>query len=821
MGALDRGWLTLRFAGPVILSFALGIGLLQLRADLPDVREFSAYAAAVLIVGLAIWRRPRWRWVVWGLLALVLGHLWAAWRAEWRLAEALPLEWERRDIQIEGVVAELPREFDRGQRFRFNVNAVLTPDAVVPATIQLSWMSGPHENQAADARRVTPGERWRVTVRLKRPHGHMNPGGFDYEAWLLERGIRATGYVRTAPSPERLGEATGIIALPYEIERWRASIRSRLQAALPDAPWAGVIVALAIGDQGSISAEGWRVFGLTGTTHLMSISGLHVTMLAALAGWMVGGFWRRSAWLTLRVPVQRAAIVAGWSAALVYTLLSGAGVPALRTLLMLSVAALAHLLSRRVPVARILSLSLVSVLLMDPWAVLAVGFWLSFGAVALLLMAGYRWRDRESKLSLEDESPTQTGRHVGHRIGRIVREWGVAQWAVTVGSLPLLLWMFQQVSLVSPLANAVAIPLVSMVVSPLSVAAGLLPLPFLADLASWLFDGLMWFLVWLAEQPWAVWRQAKPPLWAVLLGVLGMVVHLWPMHKNWPRWLALLLLVPVLLPLRHLPETGEARVTVLDVGQGLAALVQTRNHVLLFDGGPRYSAESNAGERIVVPVARALGIQRFDGVVLSHRDTDHSGGIAAARREFPVGWLSTSVTDDHSALTGLPNRIRCEAGQRWEWDGVRFEFLSPFASSYLRPGVSSNRLSCVLLVEISVGQTERRALLTADLEIPDEAAMLAALKGRMPVDVVQVPHQGSRTSSSSAWIEALQPSVAIVPVGYRNPFAHPNDEVVGRYRQVGAEVLRTDTDGAVQIDLGQELTVSTAREKYPRYWQGR
>jgi competence protein ComEC len=787
--------------GPPLLAFAVGIGLTQSLPTLPPLSTLGAIATVLLLlVGLVAWRRrPHLALVASSLLALCIGLAYGVWRAEQRLADALPLEWERRDIALEGTIAELPREFERGSRFVLRVEQVLTAGAVVPERIMLSWYVGERRAESDDEAassappRLVPGERWRFTVRLKRPHGHANPGSFDYEAWLLERGIRATGYVRAKPVPQHLAEASP--RLGERIESGRAAIRERLQRQLPLDDYAGVIVALAIGDQGSIPAEHWRVFSATGTTHLMSISGLHVTMLAALFGAAAGWLWRRSSRLMLRLPAQRAALSVGWLAALAYTLLAGAGVPALRTLLMLSVAALTHWLSRRVGIGRTLLLAVFAVLVFDPWAVLAVGFWLSFAAVAVLLF----FAGADGNLGW---------------IARL-RRWGWAQWVVTLGTLPILLTAFQQFSWVSPLANAAAIPLVGFIVAPLAVAAAILPL--LASLAHAVLSSLMAFLAWLAAQPWALWQQPQPALWALLLAALGIALHF--VLPNW-RWrpVPLLLLLPALLPLRERPLPGEAWIDVFDVGHGLSILVRTTERALLFDAGPRFSASSDAGERVVLPALRALGVERLDGLVVSHQDNDHAGGVDSVRRELAVGWLASSLSAAHPLRQAPTPHVRCERGLAWEWDGVVFRFLSPPPGYFKVDKMASNRLSCVLRVEAG-GQA---MLLTADAELPEERAMLAADATALRAGALQVPHQGSRSSSSAEFVAAVAPQVAVVPAGYGNPFGHPHPEVVARYLGAGARLYRTDRDGAVALKItASGITASAQRQTRPRYWEGR
>jgi len=672
-----------------ILGFATGVGLLQLQERLPEGDVAPALLAGAALLVLLLGRSRQW--VARGLVLLAcagLGFGWAAWLAQQRLADQLPEASEGRDIQVVGVVAALPQSFERGERFEFVVESVVgAPRASVPRRIMLSWYHGWHEDEwhdDDDGRAVRPGERWRLTVRLKRPHGNANPHGFDYEAWLFEGAIRATGYVRPHSEAQRLD---AFVPRPgYAVEWLRDAIRGRFLAVLPDAPYVGVLVALTVGDQRVIPNAQWKVFNRTGITHLVSISGLHVTMVAALFAALVGWLWRRSERLTLRLPAQQAAVLAGWLAALAYALLAGFAVPAQRTLYMLSVVALALWSGRNLGASRTLLLALLAVLVLDPWAVLAAGFWLSFGAVALLFFVG----------------TARVGEARGWRA--VLAQWGATQWAVTVGSLPLLLLLFQQFSLVSPLANAVAIPVVSFIITPLALLFAVLPWPPLLHLDHWLMTQLMLLLEWLADGPF--WQQAAPPLGASLLAGLGVLWLLLP--RGFPaRWLGLCLLLPALFWPAPRPPAGAAWVEVLDVGQGLAVVVRTAGHVLLYDTGPLYSAESDAGQRIVLPYLRAIGVDRLDALVVTHRDSDHSGGVVAVQDALPIARTLSSMPE----LAGE----RCAAGQSWEWDGVRFTMLHPLAGDYERRLPKTNNMSCVLRVENAAGSV----LLSSDIEAVD------------------------------------------------------------------------------------------------------
>jgi competence protein ComEC len=778
----------MRFA---ILSFAAGIGWLQLQAELPDPGTLAIlFVAALCLFVVSRWlRRAAWAAVIVG--AFVLGASWAGWRAQERLGDALPEANEGRDIEVVGVVAALPQQFERGVRFDFDVEDA---SAAVPSRISLAWYRGWRAQDDDDfhaAPSVAAGERWHLRVRLKRPHGTLNPDSFDYEAWLFERDIRATGYVRKADSNARLSDF--VVAPGYLVERLRQQIRDRFQRTLGDAPYAGVLIALAIGDQRVIEPDLWRVFARTGVTHLLSVSGLHVTMVAGLAAALVGWGWRRRPWLMLRLPAQKAMAVAGFLAALTYALLAGFEVPAQRTLYMLAVVAVALWTDRTTAVSRVLALALLLVLVLDPWAVLAAGFWLSFGAVALLFYIG-------------------AGR-LGD--GHWLAAWGRAQWAVTVGMVPALLALFQQFSLVSPLANAVAIPVVSLLVTPLALAGSLPLADPLLWLAHWLTTMLMHLLDWLATSSWAVWQQHAPPGWSVVLGMLGVGWLLLP--RGFPaRWLGVVALLPLAFVPVPRPSAGEVMVRVLDVGQGLAVHVQTAGHDLVYDAGPAFSADANSGDRIIVPYLRAAGVHRIDTMVISHQDNDHEGGAEAVLDAVPTALLLSSVPKTHPlAAVPVPHRL-CLDGEAWDWDGVRFEILHPTVADYARVA-KSNDVSCVLKVSAAGGAV----LLTGDIEAHTEAELLARHAAEVAAAVLLPPHHGSRSSSSAEFINGVSPRLTLVSAGYRNRFGHPAMEVVDRYAAAGIEMRRTDREGALTVRVARDGIVTEAeREVRRRYWHG-
>jgi competence protein ComEC len=531
----------------LILSFGIGIGLLQIQPVLPDTRWLWALAPLPVLYSF-LPGSGRWRAFAWLILACLAGFVYAAWRAEMRLADRLQPAWEGRDVRLVGRVSGLPETTPRGQRFVLDVVRVVTPGAQVPGRVMLNLYSDAHVSPPEMAPALRGGQCLALTVRVFRPHGSLNPGGFDYAAWLLERGIRAQG--RAQPGSLVAGECPD--DLRARLDDLRETLRMRILSHLHEAPYAGIVGALALGDQNAISSEQWQLFRRTGVTHLMSISGLHVTLLGWLVFVVTLALWRRVPALTLRWPGRRVAAWVGLMISAAYVALAGFGIPAQRTLFMLLAVSVALSLNRLQSASRVLAFALFLVLVIDPWAPLSVGFWLSFAAVAALLFAG------------------------SGRLGRRHRwaAWGHAQWVVTLALMPLLLLMFQEFSLVSPLANALAIPLISLLAVPLSIAAALIPAAWPAELAHAVIEVVMTGLHGLDRLPQSVWHGAAPSPWAFSLAGVGVLVLLLP--RGLPgRWLAWLLFLPMLAPRIDRPEPGEFRLHALDVGQGLAIVLRT------------------------------------------------------------------------------------------------------------------------------------------------------------------------------------------------------------------------------------------------------
>ncbi|MGI4860286.1 MAG: DNA internalization-related competence protein ComEC/Rec2 [Janthinobacterium lividum] len=824
--------------------------------------------------------------------ALLAGVDWAAWRAHVRLSTALPAALEQRDVRLSGRIEGLPEQDDDGVRFLLRVDAVHSAmpagvaAATFPARVRLVWSTAYRRGGAVPA--LEAGQRWTLTVRLKRPHGHANFGGFDTEAWLLQRGIRATGYVRTgtpgvsaalgAPGTPSASSASGTTGtstpaaldvfaqlrdVPFAARAWidrrRAGIARRIDAVLPRQPHAGVVTALAIGHQGAITQADWLRFSRTGTNHLVAVSGLHVGLVAGFAALLGGGLWRRGVWraraLPLWWPAPRVAAVCAVLAAAWFVALAGFGIPAQRAFWMLAVVCAATFAGRVPAPSRVLAWALLAVVVADPWAVSAAGFWLSFGAVAAIAFAitsmaravtphdaagsavptsAMTATSAGSATCATCATPTAStaspqrrarppagpARRVWRRIGpSLTRSLGGAvrvQIAVTLALVPASASLFGQVPLLGPLANAVAIPWVSFLVVPAVLAGVVLPAPCDAlalRAAHALIGWLSQMLDILAAPHWAMLNVGAPDLPTLAAALLGLAWWLGPRGLPLQR-LAPLLCAPLLLYRPAPPGSGEFRVTMLDVGQGMAALVETRGHRLLYDTGPPMG-RSDAGARLIVPSLRVQGVTTLDTLVVSHNHDDHYGGARSVLTQMPTARLLASLPLTQPLWdTGRDSGARvsrCRQGESWRWDGVTFEVLWPEDPD---AGLAPNGMSCVL----RVSNARHTLLLAGDIEAPQEAALLRAA-APLAATILLAPHHGSRTSSTPAFIAAVAPAHAVFQMGYLNRHRHPHPQVAARYASRGVRSYRSDRDGAVRFETrGAGLDIKAFRSSRGRYW---
>jgi competence protein ComEC len=869
----------------VLIGFALGIAMLQQRAALLSGWGWAALgvalAGALGMLGVCVWSRLRGaslaqparpavlsntpcraeRYATYAapaamaVAAFIAGYAYAAVRAEMRASESLPAAWELKDVSLSGYVRGLPAG-DRGSvRFLFvvDVDDVRRRTGIerFPSVVQLSWRA---RGERAVPPPLVPGDRWRLTVRLKRAHGHANFAGHDAEASWFERGVRATGSVVDPATAVRLPGASG--GAFARIDRVRFALRERMASTLEHAAHGGIVTALAIGTQEAISLADRQALRRTGTSHLVAVSGLHIGFVAALGAALTAWLWRRSccfgALLAARgarewplvLPTPLVATIAGVVCATGYAALAGFNIPAQRALWMLIVASVAFIFGRGIGFSLVLAWAGALVLAVDPWAVTAAGFWLSFGAVALIafaLRARLRMRsEAQTPLDMLDvirasdpawtAPPPQGGDVQGPR-GLPWRRWLAngrarsldamrAQWAVTIGLAPLTAFWFSQVSLIGPLANAFAVPWVSVSVVPIVLVGTALPAPLDAlayEGAHALLEPLMRALHALAQSPWADRHPPRPSLWALACALIGAAWCLAP--RGWPlRWAAPLAWLPLLAPAAAEFEHGTFRLTALDVGQGSSILIETRHHALLFDAGTGPES-TDAGQRIVAPFLLANGVSRIDALVVSHGDADHAGGVPAVVAALDVGQVLGGLPEAHRiwhmARSSGVDRLRCAAGQRWQWDGVWFEILWPDPGPLPRV---SNEQSCVL----KVTAPGMRALLTGDIGAASERVLARRSGEALSADVLLVAHHGSATSSTEPFLDSVHPRVAVFQVGYRNRFRHPHPRVWSRFAERDIALARTDRDGAVRVTLnGGRLALERYRQTHARYWMDR
>ncbi len=728
-------------------------------------------ASVVPLIVLLFWtllsNKPaglRW-WLLPALLGLLISSLFAL-RFYWLNPGS---ERMGTDIELQGYIANLP--VVKGAVTRFDLDVRDLGSAPFNGKIRLSWFEAPQ---------LTAGEHWRLTVRLRQPHGFASPGAFDYEAWLWRQGVQATGYVRAA---EQLPDASGWL---YPL----AKLRGRLQQWLNETASEtnrGLFNALLLGDKSAITPKQWQDFSQTGTTHLLVISGLHIGLVAWLGFMLATGLGRLGVLPLRRWPLPYSRALLGMVLALGYAMMAGFGIPVQRALAMTFAALLAPLFGLRASPLTLWALALALVLALDPLAFSSQGFWYSFLAVAGLLFG-------------------TVGRcGVQHWFGKMLRP----QWLVFLLLTPVLLFNGQPASPLSSLVNLLAIPLVGLVIVPLLLMAALLyfVLPGLAGIfiavADVLMSALQWGLQWVAGLMWFL-PTLQWMSWLALLLALGGVLLLIAPAALGLRWLAVVLIMPLLWPQSVAVAPGQAEVMVLDVGQGLSVLIRTHRHVLIYDTGDRFSESMTAAERVVMPALARSASQRIDKIMISHGDRDHAGGLQSLLSNYACGGVisGTELPEYQGPWT------QCKAGDQWQWDGVYFQVLS--GGGYPR----SNDASCVL--KVTAGN--QSLLLPGDISARVEKKLLQG-DADLNATVLVAAHHGSRYSSGADFLLEVQPQAVIVSSGFGNRFGHPAQETVQRIRDTGADLHTTAQHGTLLFTLGQKrLIIDAYRSSHSRYW---
>ena len=759
----------------IALPFLAGILCLNLFSELPGDIVYLA-----LLLAITTWyiNRAKPFTPVFRSIAICLcGICWAQIHASIYLQHVLPEKFAGEDVVITGYISNIPVTDETVQRFILDVVEFNAGDypGQTPERLKLSWYYGEP---------VRAGETWQFYVRLKPPHGFMNPGGFDYEAWLFQNGIHATGYVRES-DVNRMLQPAGL----FDDTAGRQRI-AEIITSMPDgSAFAGFVAALAVGDRSAIDPRQWDVLINTGTNHLMAISGLHIGLAAAFGFWLC----RRllPACIMQTIPAQHAAMTAAVIVALIYAMLAGFAIPTQRALLMLVCVAGASLLRRTTRPMDVLSVALLLVLLWDPAAVMSAGFWFSFLAVAVIFHA-------------------LTGRMARSRW----LKWGWMQLVIALALFPLSLFLFQQASLVSPLANLFMVPYVSLLVVPL-ILLGLLILPISAaasaalfGLADSLFDLIWPLLQWLSDFPYSHLLKAQPGIFMTIMALAGVGILLAPRIRYW-RAVGIVLLIPAVIWQPQPPQAGAYELNVLDVGQGLAIVIRTRSRTLVYDTGARFSDRLDSGEAVLLPFLTHEGIEKIDLLMISHGDGDHIGGAESLLEAYP----HTPVLGQGIDELSTPWRKFCEAGQKWTWDGVDFTVLHPDGATY----TATNNRSCVLKVEGEGGSV----LIPGDIERQVETRLLKHSRDKLTADILIAPHHGSNSSSGVSFIEAVSPEIVIFAAGYRNRYQFPKQKIVARFAMLGSRMYTSGHSGAIRILVHPQLgitAVESYRDSRRKYW---
>lgn len=721
------------------LSFFVGVLLVQY-SPLPPPWWLALFVLPLLLIA---------RRLVWArcIVALAVGAAWMTWAGLAVLDDQLSDDNHRQTRTLSGEIVSIPEPVANGWRFIF------APDVQqgIPRRLRVTWYRA--------AQQPAAGERWQLSLKLRQPRNFGNPGGFDYVGWLRAQGVGATAYV-VRNQAEKLADSP-----TYSLLRLRAQVNEKIQQMLKNSELSGVVAALAVGERAGITTAQWRVVRRTGTAHLLAISGLHIGLLAGWVLLLVSVVWRRIPMLVNRVPATVAGVIAGLVAAAAYAAMAGFAVPTQRALAMVAVIAVAIVAARQLRSLNALAGALVVVLLIDPFAPQSFGFWLSFAAVASI---GFVLLGRIRRASWW-------------------RSWLLVQGSLLLLLLPLMGVLFGGFAPLAPLVNLLAVPVFSFVIVPLVLLGSVLPVmgePLLLA-ANFVLEYVWQGLAWVADWHSALLPLALAPWWATVLAVLGVLWLLAP--RGWPlRGLGAMLLLPVLTWRPPALATGEFEVAVLDVGQGFAAVVRTREHVLVFDTGPAFRSGTDTGALVVNPFLQRLGVQQVDKLVISHGDNDHAGGAQAVLAEMQVqaglGWQPQVVT--------IPWRA-CQRGDTWMWDGVRFDVLHPGKRVFAR----DNNQSCVIRVSSKSGAM----LLTGDIEQLAERDILAQVPApQLRAELLFAPHHGSKSSSSFAFVQAVQPRWVIAATGFENRFGFPHVAVQQRYAQFGADLLTTAEQGAIQ-----------------------
>jgi competence protein ComEC len=749
-------------------SLLLGVSFVQLWPALPQV----SLSLVILCCGAYLWWRYATATRCSGIFLFAIGL--ACLHGSWGLSQRLDHSVE---AKITGSVIGLPIIEEKSTRFEFQISESSN-----------AFLVGKHVRLSiyGEVATLKSGSRWTFQTLLKPPRSVLNPGGYDFERRALEQNIAAIGHVKKINEAKRLNDSVGLDA-------WREKA-SRLIQQQTNNPDARFVQALTLGDTRQLSNEDWSVLRIHGLTHLIAISGFHVGLVAGFAALIMRALYFILPWLGRTRPRSHSMALAAMLAAFCYTAIAGFALPTWRTFLMIAVIAVARISRRHSGLAQSIALALIAILLFEPLSVLSAGFWLSFmGVVWLAICLPAHQSIRQ------------------YKIQEHLRLFFQSQWVALIGLFPLSIWFFGQSSLLAPISNVIGIPLISLLVVPLALFGLFLSL-FSVSAATvfWKASASLMAIFWhvlqsIGDSKLFLMALPEPSLLTLGLALIAALVLLQP--RGVPgKALSLCLFLPMLIPSLNRPDNNEVDMSLIDVGQGLSVLIQTKQHTLLYDTGAGIPGKFDRGESIVIPSLQAIGIHKLDRIIISHGDNDHAGGLTSVRGYFseakvfgPEGWRDGSMQ-------------ACLKAQSWQWDGVQFEFLHPPPNfPYQR-----NDSSCVLRIQAG----NRSILLAGDIGHWIEQRLVKEQAAKINVDVLLVPHHGSETSSTPEFIDAVSPSLALIASGADNRFRHPRPSVLARYQARNIEMAGSVEQGWLRIRLNSRgiYWLDRRRQDHPRYW---
>ena len=755
------------------LAIALGSTLAFYGSDIPD-RFWFAYLPLLLICACFI---PRYRFFIF----ICIAYLWTNLHLLHTLESRLSPDFNHRIMRVTGVIADIPEVRSQSIRFIFKPEIITQYPYRLPRKIRLSWY---RTDQLPVA-----GERWQFLVKLKAPGGFQNPGGFDYERWLFVKGIGATGYVRKSNLNQRLDRSP-----PWHINLWRTRMLEGIKQNCFSCDNIGLIQALVLGYRGDIQPRHREILRDTGTAHLLAISGLHIGMVAGLFFAFGQWIWRIWFYRFIQNRIVFSASLA-FAAGFMYAALAGFSLPTVRALVMLAVVFVALLFRSGINLLNSVAIAVVLILIVNPLAIGSSSFWLSIGALLVIGLAQFLLPGPVS--------------HWKQMLG--------IQLLFSLLFVPVSILLFDQINPASFFANILAIPLVSLVIVPLDLIGAFLG-SFEISLARWLLIASDTLLTWLfaylsllLDLGLGAHQGGGIPFALISFSALGLIILLLPAGSVAKKPAFILFILPLFW---HRPalDFGAYQLTLLDVGMGTSAVLQTRNHSLVYDFGPGNNQGYSTGLWVLKPFLRHQGIEAPDLMIISHNHKDHSGGFYSFIGSYDPARLVSGTPLEVEKKFNLSTPVRsCHDYPSWRWDGVEFEFLTADRNEAF---TNSNNRSCVLRIS-----GFHNTLLVGDIESEQELRLVKTSPGSLSASVLLAPHHGSSTSSTPGFVHSVNPDIALFSVGKGNHWGFPNSEVLEVYRDMGIEIVRTDQHGAITVRSSEQgIRLIKYRSRRPKFW---